>query len=133
MAPSPARSRLTLRSLHRGIGFNRGDTVNDEPHYQRASERISPEKVVAVLVSAAALAFSVGSAAMAVYDRILDDVGELHRSIDVLETRIEAYYRERSPYVDRLLDVERKQAAALDRLGVLSERLVRCERDEKRP
>ena len=107
--------------------------MNDEPHYQRASERISPEKVVAVLVSAAALAFSIGSAGLAVYDRVLDDIDALHRSVGILETRIEGYYRERSPYIERIIELERKQAAALDRLGVLSERLVRCERDENRP
>jgi hypothetical protein len=94
-------------------------------------KRYAPEKVVAVVVSAAALAFSVGSAALAVYDRLLDDIGGLHRRVDVTDAKIEAYYRERAPYIDRLIDLERKYGVAVDRIGSVSERVARCERDPK--
>lgn len=90
---------------------------------------LAPEKLAGLIISGAALAFAVHQAWLAfgaVVQRDIDDVASQQR---VLETRITAYYEQRGPWIERIVELERKQATLLDRIQLVSERLVRVERE----
>jgi hypothetical protein len=98
-------------------------------------ERDSGVKLALAVVPALALALSVAYAWVGFRDDVFARIESVsHRSNSVAakasetQIRFDAYNAERAIWIQRIIDLEQRHSAMQDRLNVLTERLVRCER-----
>ncbi len=90
----------------------------DEPNgSERRQTGIPAEKMVGYLISSAALAVTVYLASASFLDRIQRDIESIAREQSNLRVTVEAYYREREPWIKRLELLEARCSEIRERLG----------------
>lgn len=104
--------------------------MNDErvETYGRRNSGLAPEKLVALLIPGAALAFAVFQSWVGLVDGVQQRIDVVVTEQSVLATRLDGYYAERTQWIERIIELERKHGAQLDRLQSLGERVAKCER-----
>jgi vancomycin permeability regulator SanA len=95
--------------------------------------------MVLAVVPALALALSVAYAWVGFRDDVFARIESVARHSDSaisksseLNIRLDAYHAERAIWIQRIIDLEARNGAVQDRINLLSERLIRCERESGR-
>lgn len=102
--------------------------MNDEIEQRKSG--LGPEKLATIILSGAALAFTVYQSWMGFVGVVQRDIDAIATQQSVLEARVQSHYDQRGPWLERIVELERKHAAVYDRISVVTERLVRCEQAE---
>ena len=84
---------------------------------ERRKSGLTPERIIANTLTAAALAFGIYSYVTTFLDGIQSDIDGLALEQAVLSGRLDAYYREREPWIKRVELLESRCNEVRERLG----------------
>jgi hypothetical protein len=92
---------------------------NPEPGNQRERNFVT----LASIVSAISLAWILGASWVGFRDGVLIELSACASRAELLNTRVEQYYRERDPWIERIKLLERQREQLTERLQAAADRI----------